>query len=318
MMDFKSKLQKNLPLAPLTTFKIGGPAKFYFGVKTKDDLVAALNWANDKNEKIYFLGGGSNLLINDKGVDGLVIKLSNHEIRVRGRRLECGAGLSLARATSTAISNNLSGLEWTVGIPGATIGGAVRGNAEAFGFAMANIVETIELFERNTRKFRIFSNKDCKFSYRSSVFKENDNCIIWSVVLKLKSEKQTTIQALVKQSVDFRSQNYPKLPSAGSIFRNIHYSEIKKRNPELAKRMYDAGLARLDNIGAGLIIDKFLDFKGKTIGGAKISLEHANHIVNTGKATAEDVIMLISVIKEKVRRNFNIQLQEEIQYFGFE
>lgn len=315
-MSIEQKIQQNIPLAPLTTFKIGGSAKFFIEVKTKKELTGAIEWAKENKEKFFILAGGSNVLINDKGVDGLVIKMANDDLRVKGERIECGAGARLAAAASLAISNNLTDLEWAVGIPGATIGGAVRGNAEAFNTAMSNVVETVEVFNGKKLKFKILSNRDCQFGYRSSVFAENKDYIIWSAILRLKKEKPKIIQDLVKQSIDFRCQNYPKLPSAGSVFKNISIKIIKQQNAVLAEEVRRKGVNRLENIGAGLLID-MLGMKGKTIGGAKISLEHANHIINTGKATAGDVVMLISYIKQQIRDRFGVQLQEEVQYFGF-
>lgn len=325
-------IKKNIPLAPLTTFKIGGPAKFFIEVKTREDLSEAAEWAKENKEKLFILGGGSNILISDKGVDGLVVKLANNEITIKGERIECGAGASLAKTASMAIADNLSGLEWTVGIPGATIGGAARGNAEAFDAPIGNIIETVEVFDlqknlpphRNAQginsrcggKFITLSNRDCKFAYRSSIFKENKNYIIWQLVLKLKKEKPEIIQELVKKSIEHRSGKYPKLPNAGSIFKNIPAEVFKKQNPMLYDKIMEGKITRLNNIGAGLLIDT-LGLKGKTIGGAKISLEHANFIVNTGKATAEDVVMLVSYIKQQVRDRLKIQLQEEIRYLGF-
>ena len=315
-MNIESKIKQNIPLAPLTTFKIGGPAKFFIKVETKKDLFGAYEWAKKNKERIFILAGGSNVLVNDNGVDGLVIKINNSDMAVKGERIECGAGASLAGAARLTIGNNLSGLEWVVGIPGATIGGAVRGNAEAFNSPMSKIVEIADVFNIAKEQFEVFSNKDCKFSYRKSVFKNSENYIIWNITLKFKKGSKDKIYGLVANSINFRNQHYPKLPSAGSVFKNLPYNYIKENNKELADKLLNMGMARLGNIGVGLLID-IMGLKGKTIGGAKVSLEHANHIVNTGKATAENVIMLISLIKQRARNKFGIQLQEEIQYFGF-
>jgi len=270
----------------------------------------------EEQRKFFVLAGGSNILINDNGVLGLVIKIANDDLRVKGERIECGAGARLAAAASLAIGQNLTGLEWSIGIPGATVGGAIRGNAEAFIAATSDIIETVEVYNSSKQNFTMLSNRDCEFRYRSSIFKERGDDIIWSVVLRLKKEKPEIIRELVRQSVDFRRQKYPKLPSAGSVFKNIPIKIIEQQNPMLAEEVKQKGVARLENIGAGLLID-MLGLKGKIIGGAKISLEHANHIINTGKATAEDVITLISYIKQQVRDRFGIQRQEEAQYWGF-
>ena len=310
------KIKENIALKELTTFKIGGPAKFFLEVEAKEELVEAYIWAKEKRLGVFVLGGGSNLLINDTGVNGLVLVFKNDKAEIKGTRLECGAGATLSQATSLAISHNLSGLEWTSGIPRATIGGAVRGNAEAFESPMSRIVETVEIFNIETKKFEIYSNSMCGFTYRNSIFKEKKNLIIWQVTLKLEEKSPKEINLSVEKSLNFRNQRYPKLPSAGSVFENLEPEYVKESNEVLFERELKDRIGREGKVSAGLIIE-MAGLKGKTIGGAKVSLEHANHIVNTGKATAEDIIMLISYIKQQVRARFKIQLVEEIQYLGF-
>ena len=316
-MEIEKKIKENIPLASLTTYRIGGPARFFIEIKEKNDINDAFAWAKEKKIKTYILGGGSNLIIPDAGVNGLVIAMKNESAIVRGERMECGAGTTLARACSLAVSNNLSGLEWSSGIPRATIGGATRGNAEAFERSMSSIIETVEVYSKKRKKFDILSNRMCKFSYRESIFKKDSNYLIWDVVLKLETKPSPEIQALIEKSISFRNKRYPNLPSAGSVFKNIDPDYVKSNNKILFERELKNKIGREGKISAGLIID-MLGLKGKTMGGIKISLEHANHIVNTGKGTAEEVVMLISYIKQQVRAKLGIQLQEEIEYFGFD
>jgi UDP-N-acetylmuramate dehydrogenase len=314
-MSVELKIKQDIPLAPLTTFKIGGSAKFFVEIKNKDELVEAVKWAQENNEKFYVLAGGSNVLINDKGIDGLVIKMANNNIRVRGERLECGAGASLAAAVSLAAPEGLAGLEWAVGIPG-TIGGAVRGNAGAFGSSISDITETVEVFNAKKIQFYQFSRKDCEFNYRESVFKQDNNLLVWQAVFKLRAGRTAKIKKGMEECLKRRGGGHPKLPSAGSIFKNVDYDSLRQANAYLAQRAEEDGVVHNNKVPAGWLID-LLGLKGKTIGGAKVSLEHANFIVNTGKATAEDVIMLISYIKQQVRDRFGVQLYEEVQYLGF-
>jgi UDP-N-acetylmuramate dehydrogenase len=316
-MSIEKIIQKNILLAPLTTYKIGGPAKYFIEVKTKDELKECLAWADEKKEKVYILGGGSNILVPDDGVNGLVICLKNDMVKVMGDRVECGAGATLSRVNSLAISNNLSGLEWTVGIPRASIGGAVRGNAGAFKVEMKDIIETVEIFNVKRSEFEILSNGMCEFVYRSSLFKKKSEYIIWSATLKMIKADKKEIEEKIQKTIEFRNEKYPKLPSAGSVFKNIAPEELKINNEVLFEREFKDKIGRDGKISAGLIIE-MLGLKGKTIGGIKISLEHANHIVNTGKGTSNDVVTLISLVKEKARNVFKIQLQEEISYFGFD
>jgi len=312
-----SKIQKNIPLKMLNTFQVGGDAKYFFEAKDKESFIDILKWAEKENIKIYILGGGSNILVPDKGIDGLVIHMLNTERKVMGERIECGAGASLSQVNSLAVANNLSGLEWSVGIPRATIGGAVRGNAEAFGIGMSQLLENVEVFFKKTGKFELLSNRMCRFSYRDSLFKQNNNYIIWKAILKLSPVEAHDIQDKIEKTLNFRLNNYPRLPSAGSIFENIEPQVAKAANQLMFEKELKDKIGKTNKIGAGLLID-IAGLKGKKIGGIKISLEHANHIINTGNGTAEEVVMMISFIKQQIRTKFNIELREEIQYFGFE
>ncbi len=315
-MSFGAKIKRSIPLKNLTTFKIGGPAKFFAEIKEKQDLQEAWQWSKEKKVDIVLLGGGSNVLINDAGVDSLLLQMNNLNLSVRGNRMDSGAGVTLSILARQAQSNSLSGLEWANGIPGASLGGAIRGNAGAFGKNMQDMVETVEVFDKKEEKFKIFSNKDCQFEYRGSIFKNQEDYIIWNANIKLQSFPYKQIAELTDNYLGERRNKQPNLPSAGCIFKNLTFAELQEFNPGLADYAKQQKAVKGDNVAAAWLID-MLDLKGKSMGGAKISLQHANFIVNTGKATSLDVISLISYIKEKVRNRFKVQLQEEIQYLGF-
>jgi len=315
-MSIEEKIKQNISLAPLTTFKIGGPAEFLVEVKTKKELIEAVSWAKENKKTFVILAGGSNVLINSQGIKGLVIEMKNDDSTIRGERLDCNSGAELSSAVRVAATEDLTGLEWSIGIPG-TIGGAVRGNAGAYGHSVSELVETVEAYNIKKKKFELLSNKDCRFLYKNSIFKENDNLIIWQIILKLKKGGKKEIKELLDKYLKRREQGQPKLPSAGCIFKNITISQIRENNHNLADRAYDEKVVKGGNVSVGWLID-LLGLKGKTMGGAKISLEHANFIVNTGKATAEEVVMMISFIKQQVRDKFGLQLHEEIQYLGFD
>jgi UDP-N-acetylmuramate dehydrogenase len=315
-MDIRSRITENKPLKELSTYKIGGPAKYYFEVTKKEDLPLIYEWAKKEKQDVILLGGGSNVLINSKGVDGLVLKMKNNKIKVCGDRIECGAGADLNALVRSATNEKLSGLEWASGIPGATIGGTIRGNGGAFGKNISDIIETVEVFSIKKNKFEIFSKKDCKFGYRESIFKANSDYIIWNAVLKLYKAPAKKIIELNEKNLNRRNNFQPKLPSAGCVFKNLHITEIKEQNPDLAVLIEKENIVKDGKIGAGWLIDK-AGLKGKSIGGAKVSLEHANFIVNTSNASSSDIVMLISLIKQKIRQLYKIQLKEEIQYIGF-
>ena len=187
------KFRKNVPLKNYTTFKIGGPAKYFFVAKRKEELIEAIKLAKKLELPFFILGGGSNLLVSDKGFDGLVIKFG--------------------QPLSSYVSK---GLEWAVGIPG-TVQGAVWSNAGAFEKSMKDVVKEVEVFDTKTEKIKNFKSKDCKFGYRDSIFKKNKNLIILSV--KIKSKKSN--RKKIKQYLDYRKKTQPlNFPSAGSIFKN--------------------------------------------------------------------------------------------------
>ncbi len=308
-------IQKNISLLPLTTFRLGGEAKFFVKVETKQDLKEAVLWSYRNKQKFFILSGGSNILISDQGFNGLVIKLSNSNIKIKGNRIEVGAGAMLGEVVRLATKFSLGGVEWAIGIPG-TVGGAIYGNAGSFGKNIGEIVETTEVFLVSKKDFVFFSHNDCCFSYRHSIFKQQKDKIIWSVILKFYKDNQKEIKNKIEKYLKYRQKSQPKLPSAGCIFKNLNLDYLEKVNPNLAQEAIELGIVKDKKIGAGWLLDK-LGLKGKAIGGVKISLEHANFIVNTGKGKAEDVVMLISYIKQQVRDKLGVQLQEEIQYVGF-
>ena len=315
MENIESKFRENVNLKDFSTFRIGGIAEFFLEIQSKEDLVEAFSFAQNNDKKIHILGGGSNTLISDGLIKGLVIIFKNNNLKLKGERIEVEAGIKLAKILHLSLAHSLSGLEWSAGIPGATLGGAVRGNAGAFGNSIGDLIETVEVFDTEKKEFFILSKRDCLFSYRHSIFKEKNNLIVWGVVLRLRKEKNEVVRSLVEKAISFRTKHYPKLPSIGSIFKNVSLKVIQENNPLLFKEL-EGRADNFGNIGAGLLID-MAGLKGTAIGGAKISLEHANHIVNTGRASSEDVITLISLIKQKIRNNFKIQLKEEIYYLGF-
>jgi len=318
-MEIKEKLKNELkdlkenePLAPYTTFKIGGPARYFFVAKTSDDLVKAVKIVLKLKIPYYILGGGSNLLISNEGFNGLVIKCQMSNVKCQNNQIVAESGVPLSTVVGKSIEAGLTGLEWAAGIYG-TIGGAVRGNAGAFGHSISEAVEEIRSINYEGRIMK-FNNKKCQFGYRDSIFKKTKD-IILEVVLKLEKGDRGKSKELVAGYLKQRKEKQPlEYPSAGSIFKNIEIknlsqSELERLNPPkefIEKR----------KIPAAWLIDK-LDLRGKKIGGAKISEKHANFIINTGNATADNVLALISLIKMKVRDELGIQLEEEIEYLGF-
>jgi len=311
-MSIENKIKKDVLLSTYSTFQIGGLAKFFVEIKSKEELESAIAWAKKNSINFFIFGGGSNILIPDEGINGLVIKFINNEIVNLSPRLHCSAGATLTSVLNMTRSNGLSGLEWAAGIPRATIGGSIRGNAGAFGKNIGDIIETVEVYDIKNKRFQIISKNDCFFEYRSSIFKQNNNLIIWAVTFNLRPTKLEEVRDKAAEYLDFRNDHQPRLPSAGSVFKNLFLKDIRDINEKLYLYMMEEKKGKGGKIGAGYVID-LAGLKGKKIGGAKISLEHANFIVNTGRATAEDVLELIKHIKKEVNMRFGIELEEEIQ-----
>jgi len=302
------------------------------------EIKKALEFAGKNKLKIFILGGGSNILISDEGFDGLAIKIQNSKFKIQNSNIICDSGLSLVKIVSESIKNSLTGLEWAVGIPG-TVGGAVCNNSGAYGKCMGDIIKEVEVIEigklgnketgnkkletgnlkiKKLRNWEIekLKNKQCQFSYRESVFKREKKHIIISAILKLKKGNEKESRKKILEYLKSRAEKQPlQYPSAGSVFRNpiLEDKLLKKliqENPELEN------ISRNNAIPAGWFVEA-LGLKGKKIGEAMVSEKHGNFIVNAGGAKAEDVVILASLVKQKVRDNFGVQLREEIEYVGF-
>lgn len=286
-------VKENISLKEYTTFKVGGPAKYLFTAETEEDLIQAVNEAKENGVPYYILGSGANVLVSDKGYDGLVIVTNNDDVTINGNTVFAQAGASIGKLVLTTVNAGLSGIECWAGIPG-TVGGSIFGNMglpAAKRGEMSDWIVTVSVL-RDSEKITL-SNEDCGFSYRHSNFKKG-NDVVLSATFEL--EKTTDIDGLKSDMKTYQKKKLGEqpleLPSSGCTFKN----------PEGAK--------------AGQLIDQ-VGLKGKRIGNAQVSEKHANFINNLGGATAEDIIMLISLMKQKVRDEKHVQLEEEINYVGF-
>ena len=283
------KFQENISLAQYTSFKIGGPAKYFFIAKNKEDLIEVIKKAKKTKLTIFILGGGSNILARDKGYNGLVIKIQNSEIRIENYNIQTDAGVSLGKLVGLAREKSLAGLEWAAGIPG-TVGGAIYGNAKAFKNRMSDIVKSVEVLNNKTLEIKTLTTNQCGFSKKNSIFKHNKDLIILSVNLELKKGDEDQIRQTIKEHLEFRKKNQPlKFPSAGSIFVNQDGRSASSK-----------------------LIDK-AGLKGIRIGDAQVSEKHAGFIINLGNAKSGDILELIKIIQEKVKEKFNTDLEPEIQ-----
>lgn len=307
-------IKKNIPLSRYTSFGIGGPADYFIEAAGPIEIAESIEFAEREKLPYFVMGGGTNLLFSDEGYRGLVIRISDGGIALHGSVVQAGSGISLKELTETARDKGLSGAENLAGIPG-SLGGAVRGNAGAFGTEIGDLIKRVKAFNRETSMVQEFSREQCQFSYRDSLFKRDDALIILSAEVELTEggEPRAIGRAMEKIIATRESKHSQSAKCAGSFFMNPEVKDEKLRE-EFAK---DTGSAPKDEkLPAGWLIDH-VGLRGKHVGGAKVSDQHPNYIVNTGDATAEDVIMLASLVKRKVRDELNVRLREEVQMVGF-
>ena len=281
------------PMAKHTSFRIGGPADVLAQPANEAELAALLKRAAEHAVPVTLIGNGSNLLVRDKGIRGLVIKLSNSfsDMKALGNELTFGSGISLAMASKKAASLSLSGLEFAVGIPG-TIGGAVYMNAGAYDGDMAKVVTSVRVMDREG-KISELKASELAFAYRHTAL-QNSGLIVTSVTCVLQPDEADAIAAKMADFSQRRISTQPlELLSAGSMI---------KRPP---------------GYFAGTLIDQ-TGLKGYTVGGAQVSTKHAGFVVNVGGATAQDVLQLISDVQSKVFAAHGVRLEPEVLVLGEE
>lgn len=306
----KYEFRKNVSLKEIAHYHIGGPAKYYAEPETVEDLKAALGEAVEMGERIFIMGRGTNLIISDKGFDGVVIRPNLRELKVSGNEILTGAGVQMRELLEFAAENSLSGLEWAGGLPG-TVGGAVRGNAGAFGGETKDHVKSVFSVDIFSLKEIERSVLECGFGYRNSVFKNKAiGEVITSVVFSLLPGDEKNIRKIIEEKISCRAERHPMdFPSAGSVFKNVPVACFKQE--------------MLDNLRSVIKTDPFLvipvaylisecGLKGVKLGGAKISEKHPNFIINENNASSEDVLGLIQKIKNEVRKKFGVEIEEEI------
>ncbi len=282
---------RNEPMKKHTTFRIGGPADYYLCPHSAKEIQKVVEICREEKLPYFILGNGSNLLVSDKGYRGAVIQLWKNvsDIGVEGCLIHAKAGASLAKIAAQALEEGLTGMEFAAGIPG-TLGGAVVMNAGAYGGEMKDILKEVLVMDQQGKIFTL-EKKDLKLGYRTSAVKEK-GYIVLAAALELRPGNREEIKKLMEDLKQRRVEKQPlELPSAGSTFKR----------PE----GYFAGKLIMD---AGL--------RGFSIGGAQVSEKHCGFIVNTGGASASDVLALIREVQKKVRDKFGVELETEVKFLG--
>ena len=299
------KVKLNEPLSKYTTFKIGGPADVFLVILNTDNLVRAFQFLEGEGIPFFVLGGGSNTLVRDEGFRGVCIKVVAQELHIDGVTVTADAGCITAEVAQASIRAGLTGFEWGVGVPG-TIGGAVRGNAGAVGFEMQHNVQAVRVYENG--EVQDYTNADCAFTYRESVFKHKSVYVL-QVTLALQTGSNAEALKKAMEYLAFRTATQPQGFSSGCIFKNVplvSFQNAKKDAPALLPEFEKKGI-----VSAGWMIQES-HAKGLSVGKATVSDKHGNFILNTGGATADDVLRLIDKVKANVYDTFGISLEEEV------
>ncbi|HSE83306.1 MAG TPA: UDP-N-acetylmuramate dehydrogenase [Thermodesulfobacteriota bacterium] len=304
-------MESNSLLKNYTRFQVGGPAQEIINVKTMEGFVRTVKDLIVERRRFFILGGGTNIVASDEGYDGVVVHVVTDGIEVKGKKIICDAGVSLQHLIDTANQHGLMGIETLAGIPG-TVGGAVYGNAGAYGKEICNVVEKVKIFDGNGKRVRWIENEECRFEYRESIFKEKP-WIILQIVCRFQKGDLDKLTATSREIVALREKKYkPGLRCAGSIFKNIlaKSEEGQKILPLIPPDKVIGG-----KIPVGYLLES-VGAKGMRCGNISVAKHHGNLIVNHGRGKAWQVKKIIDELKERVKMRYGVVLEEEVRYLG--
>jgi UDP-N-acetylmuramate dehydrogenase len=298
---------ENVPLARYTRFEVGGPARILADAATEAALTEVLSAIAESGEQCAVIGGGTNLVVADQGFPGVIVRYTNPTLEFAGHTVDVSAGAVLQDLVDTSIARGLKGLETMTGIPG-WVGGAVYGNAGAYGHSIQERVAGVRFLEGGS--VREISNADCEFAYRESRFKRRKDWVILSVTLRLESADAEDLRAAANGILKIRNEKYPPtMRCAGSIFKNLLWSEL----PEAVKALVPAAVVREGKVPSAYFLEQ-AGAKGLQRGGVRVADYHANLIYNEGGGTAQEVGVLIAELKRRVHERFGLNLEEEVQF----
>jgi UDP-N-acetylmuramate dehydrogenase len=295
------------PLRHHTTFRIGGPADFYFAARTADQMVSALRTAHELELPVFLLGGGSNLLVSDLGFRGLVLRNAIEDVQFDGTAAHVGCGVDFLEFIYACRDRGLTGLEFAAGIPG-SIGGALYGNAGCYGKDIGSY--TIECTHASLDGAVVETKPAAwyQFAYRDSLLKR-DPRVLMSCLIHLQSGDKDEIQEVIDEKLEVRRQKHPQWrvePTAGSYFKNL------PPDWQMPGAKLSPGTRR---VAAGQLLDE-CGCRGLRVGDAMVFSKHANIIVNAGRASAAEVLELAEIMKARVREKFQVELEEEVMFLG--
>lgn len=310
------RLKKNEPLARFTTFKIGGPADYFYEAKTRDEIAGVVTLSRSLGIPLFILGGGTNILIGDRGIRGLVVKNATSQVAIRGMKgassgsnskrtvfVEADSGVPMNKLVRFTIEEGLSGLEMQLGLPG-SVGGAIYMNSKwtrPEGYVGDPLYQAMIVTPEGEQK--LVTRDYFHFAYDYSVIQKTRDVVI-AVTFALTQDYKERLWQIANESIAYRRETQPQgVSSAGCTFKNIsRAAALAASTPNLT-------------MSAGFLVDR-VGLKGAVAGGAKISDKHANFIINTGAARASDVVELIEKARTAVQERFGVTLEEEIQRVG--
>jgi UDP-N-acetylmuramate dehydrogenase len=307
-------VRENEPLSRHTRFALGGPARILADAGSEAALAAAIAILSKGNGSLSdtphtVIGGGSNLVVADAGYPGVILRYTAHDISIDHTRVHVEAGAMLQDLVDQSIAAGLKGMETMTGIPG-WVGGAIYGNAGAYGTSIHERVESVRFFDGTS--VREIGNAECEFHYRESIFKRRKDWIILSATLQLAPGKVEELTASAARIRAIRDEKYPPtLRCAGSIFKNL----ILKELPESVRAQVPESVIREGKVPSAYFLEQ-VGSKGLVKGGIRVADYHANLIYNADSGTSGEVLEMISELKNRVLKSHGLQLSEEVQYVG--
>jgi len=314
------RVLEDFPLSDIVYYRIGGKAKKVFEVNSLAEVRDALTLCRDEHiTDLLIIGIGSNVVVPDEGFSGAVIKMvgNGESFEISGNKVKAFAGETLDSLIKESLSSSLVGLEWAGGLP-SSLGGAVRGNAGAFGHEAKDTFLELEAIDTTDPdlKVKVYSKTESNFSYRDSFFKKYPNLLIVSVTFQLREgsiEEVSKAEEVYKENIEYRETHHPmEYPSCGSVFKNITEKEKVEKILAIWPDVKEVSVSKWHHkISMGYVINR-LGFSGKKIGGAMVSHKHTNYIVNIDQAKASDVKGLITEIQSKFADTFGFVPEPEV------
>lgn len=304
------QVSRNEPLARHTRFGLGGPARIFCDAPDARACEQAFLAIHEAEIPYVVIGGGTNLIVADAGFDGAVLRVASKKINQTGNRLSVEAGALLQSVVDLSISLGLSGMQTMTGIPG-YLGGAVYGNAGAYGQSIHERIESVLATDGKT--VRTFTNAECEFRYRDSWFKHNKEWLILSATLQFDGGDPQEMAKAAREIREIRDKKYPPaMKCAGSIFKNLFFAQL----PAAAQAEVPAKQVREGKVASAWFLEK-AGVMGIRRGDIQAATYHANLIYNDGAGTAADLLAVIKECKQRVADRFGFELEEEVQYIGF-